>query len=364
MTWRVLPRDPDQTWLRWVWLVYAVPFALSMFLRGLAVGPRIAIGVGTVLFLALYIIGHWLRDRRVLVVVAALAAMSVAYATTTPAAAVFFVYGAAFCGGNLRRREAILAIGAEIVVAAVAGVLLELDVVYYVQALGLTVLIGAITIHGRERAIANEELRLARDEVRRLAQLAERERIARDLHDLLGHSLSVIALKSELARKLAVIDPTGAAREIGEVESIAREGLAQVRSAITGYRSSGLAAEIETVRRALSAASIETEVDVQSVALGPEEETAIALALREATTNVIRHAAARQCRIRLYARDGSALLEIEDDGQGTDRPFGNGLLGMRERFVALGGALTREWVRPQAPRGTRLLIAVPLRSRA
>jgi two-component system sensor histidine kinase DesK len=196
---------------------------------------------------------------------------------------------------------------------------------------------------------------MAQEEVERMAKLAERERIARDLHDLLGHTLSVVVLKSELAQKLLSRDAARAAQEMADVERISRQGLAEVREAITGYRTTGLAAEIEHVRETLTAAGIDATIDGRPAPLAPAQEAALSLALREAVTNVIRHSAAKQCHIRFYAQDGSALMEVQDDGTGSAAPFGNGLTGMRERIQALGGALLRD-----TDRGTRLTISVPL----
>jgi two-component system sensor histidine kinase DesK len=196
---------------------------------------------------------------------------------------------------------------------------------------------------------------MAQAEVERLAKLAERERIARDLHDVIGHTLSLVVLKTELAQKLMARDAGRAMTEMADVERIARDGLAEVRQAITGYRSGGLAAELEHVREALVAAGIEATIEAGSVPLPPAQETALSLALREATTNVIRHAAATQCHIRFYAQDTSVLMEVADNGRGGEAPFGNGLTGMRERIHALGGVLSRE-----AQQGTRLLIKLPI----
>ena len=128
---------------------------------------------------------------------------------------------------------------------------------YWAMAAVISALIGAVTIQAAAKAAGDAKLRLAQAEVERLAKLAERERIARDLHDVLGHTLSVVVLKSELAQKLIARDPARAAAEMGDVERIARDGLAEVRQAITGYRSSGLAAEIEHVRETLVAAGID-----------------------------------------------------------------------------------------------------------
>ena len=127
-----------------------------------------------------------------------------------------------------------------------------------------------------------------------------------------------------------------------------------MRQAITGYRSSGLAAEIEQVRDTVAAAGLDVAIEGRPAPLSPAQETALSLALREAATNVIRHAAATSCRIKFYAQDGSALMEVQDDGRGGDAPFGFGLTGMRERIESLGGVLRQE----SGP-GTRLLISLP-----
>jgi two-component system sensor histidine kinase DesK len=221
----------------------------------------------------------------------------------------------------------------------------------------ISALIGAVTIQAAAKAAGDAKLRMAQEEIERIAKLAERERIARDLHDVLGHTLSVVVLKSELAQKLMGRDPARALQEMADVERISRQGLAEVREAITGYRSSGLAAEIEHVRDTLTAAGIDATIEARPVTLAPAQETALSLALREAATNVIRHSAATRCHIRFYAQDGSALMEVQDDGRGGDAPFGNGLSGMRERIQALGGALMRE-----TDRGTRLMIRLPLKA--
>ncbi|MDH4063561.1 MAG: histidine kinase, partial [Acidobacteriota bacterium] len=184
----------------------------------------------------------------------------------------------------------------------------------------------------------------------------ERERIARDLHDLLGHTLSVVALKAELARTLVPHDQARAVQEIADVEQAARAGLAEVRAAIAGYRSVGFFAELANVRRTLADAGLVTRVEApEGLPLPPAEEAALALALREAATNVIRHAHATEVRIRLEHAAGVVVLEIADDGRGGQTPLGHGLTGMRERITALGGDLVR-----QSDRGTRLRITLPL----
>jgi two-component system sensor histidine kinase DesK len=178
-----------------------------------------------------------------------------------------------------------------------------------------------------------------------LAAVAERERIARDLHDVLGHTLSVIVLKAELAGRLVERDPERAIREMADVERTARTALAEVREAIGGYRAKGLAAELEMARGTLAAAGVALSCESPIPRLAVEEETVLALAVREAVTNIVRHARAQHCRMRFAnTADKFRSLVVEDDGAGMLQAGvrhieGNGLRGMRERVVALGGRL-------------------------
>jgi two-component system sensor histidine kinase DesK len=342
-------------WEPYAWLIYSVPFLVAAFNPALSAVETAVMLASYPVFVALYLAGHWVRGPRILWIVAAIDLFAIVFGARNPAAASFFIYGTALLGPALPVKQAICSLIGQVVLAAVVWQLLSLSIWFVIPATIISALIGAVTIQAAVNAARDAKLRLAQAEVEQLAKVAERERIARDLHDLLGHTLSVVVLKSELAQKLLSRDVDRARQEMAEVERIARDGLAEVREAITGYRSSGLQAEIEHVHQALISAGIETTIDAPSVDLAPAQETALSLALREATTNVIRHAGATRCHIRFYARDGSLLMEVEDNGRGGDAPFGHGLTGMRERIQALGGMLSRD-----TEQGTRLLITLPL----
>ncbi len=221
----------------------------------------------------------------------------------------------------------------------------------------LIILVGLGNHFGAKAHCAEEKLQLAQSEVEHLAKVAERERIARDLHDLLGHTLSLITLKAELARKLVDRDPQRAKQEMQDVEKTSRAALADVREAISGYRGEGLATELIRARKTLETAGIAVDSDLAELPLSPAQETVLALALREAITNVVRHAQARRCSVQLRRENDVCTLEIADNGRGADAPEGNGLRGMRERLEALGGSLQR-----QTQAGTRLVIHLPLAS--
>ena len=199
-------------------------------------------------------------------------------------------------------------------------------------------------------------LQLSQDEVRRLAATAERERIGRDLHDLLGHTLSLITLKLELSRKLLDRDPERSRLEMAEAEAIARQALAEVRSAVTGIRASDLAAELAAARLLLECQHVHFHYSPPPP-MPVEIERGLALVLREAATNIVRHADAHQAWVE-FTQDGRTLtLQIRDDGRGDVQADGNGLTGMRERVAALRGTMRLESARGQ---GTTVTVQVPL----
>lgn len=205
----------------------------------------------------------------------------------------------------------------------------------------------------------NFQLRQAREEVGRLAVTEERLRFARDLHDLLGHSLSVIVLKAELAGRLGAADPERAAREIGDVERVAREALREVREAVAGYRQLGLSQELESARATLAAAGIETRLQALAGGLPTPVDGTLAWALREGVTNVIRHSRASHAEVRLVRFDDRVELELVDDGAGCDGcDDGNGLRGLRERVAARDGTVAAG---PRPEGGFRLMVSLPLR---
>jgi two-component system sensor histidine kinase DesK len=186
----------------------------------------------------------------------------------------------------------------------------------------------------------------------------ERLRIARDLHDLLGHSLSVIALKSELARKLVEREPARAAAELDDIQAVSRTALAEVRDAVQGYRRLALADALEGAQAALAAAGIDCELAEADVALPADVDAALAWAVREGSTNVIRHSGASHCLIRVDGDGDHAAVVIEDDGTAVaSAGNGSGLSGLSERAHRLRGDL-EAGARPEG--GFRLQLTVPL----
>ncbi|GAB3826822.1 sensor histidine kinase [Dactylosporangium cerinum] len=202
------------------------------------------------------------------------------------------------------------------------------------------VLVAALAVWGVTRVMQrNAQLAEAREEITELAVAAERNRFARDLHDLLGHSLTVVSVKSELAARLVHIAPDRAEAELADIQRLVREALVDVRAAVSGYREMSLATELASARSALDAAGIEAEVPLTAEAADPDRQRLFAWVVREGVTNVIRHSEAKHCWIRLE----HAAVEITDDGRGpatSEHPTGHGLDGLRERVDSAGGSLT------------------------
>lgn len=219
---------------------------------------------------------------------------------------------------------------------------------------------------------AIRELHSARRELARLAVIEERLRLSRDLHDLLGQTLSVITLKSELARCLIKEDPEHCAQELSEIERVSRQMLREVRKTVAGYRQPTLANELDGARQLLEAAGVEYVVEQTMGDLPPAIDAILAWTIREGVTNVIRHSRARQCHIRLsnehemvcaeVLNDGDQQEELHEDRLIQQTSQGNGLSGLRERVTALGGTL---WAGPLALSGKkhfRLYVDVPMQS--
>jgi len=225
----------------------------------------------------------------------------------------------------------------------------------------LQVTFGGSAVAFRHLTATVAQLRRAREELARAAVNEERLRFARDLHDLLGHSLSTIVLKSELAGRLAPRAPGRAAAEIADVERTARDALQQVRAAVAGYRRPSLVGELAAARELLAAAGIDAHIDSSSAAgLPPAADGLLGWAVREGVTNVVRHSRARSCTIRLAMRADRATAEIVDDGTGNGTAGGEsgcGLVGLIERATAEGGYVDAG---PMAGGGFRLAVDVPL----
>lgn len=355
---RLLPERSPHGWTPYAWLIYLSFFILFAAMTGT---PRdwIIDGVATVVFLILYFRAFWVHGRALLPLLIGITAIGAITAPRNPGAASFFIYAASFAGGLGSPRAGAKWLGGVVAVIALQSWALRLPPEFWAPALVFSLVVGGPNIHFSEVRRKDRALLRAQEEAERLAKVAERERIARDLHDVLGHTLSVIVLKSELASKLARRDAARAAAEMRDVESIARNALAEVRNTIRGYRGERLDTELPAAREALIAAGVALEDDLADLGLNESDERTLALVLREAITNIVRHAKATRCRVTATRSNGRVVLMVEDDGVGGEAAEGGGLRGMRTRLAEAGGTMTRT-----TDRGTRLVFTLPERPAA
>jgi two-component system sensor histidine kinase DesK len=340
----------------YIWLMYSVFFFVEPILRRNATYWIENLAIFAV-FLAIYVC--FVETKRLqlrLPLVGLICLMGVLTIHFNDGASYFFIFAGAWLPFAVEslRTAAILLCSESLLVGAEWLVLRENPINFAITA-GFVLVVGGANSFMAEQKRADCKLRAAQEENAALAAVAERERIARDLHDVLGHTLSVIVLKAELAGRLLGKDNARAASEIADVEKTARTALAEVREAIGGYRTKGLQAEVEQARRTLDAAGVLLECGDTPPQMAASEETVLSLAVREAVTNIVRHAGATLCTMQFAeSGDGFRALIVADNGRGAGGGEGNGLRGMRERVQALGGRF-----RVESSSGTRVVIELP-----
>lgn len=334
---RLLP--PEAGWIPYLWLVYLSFFSIRYFYSPPGALESVAIALTLIAFLALYFGGYWKRGWALVPTIIGIGVLGTVWAPHNVGAGVFFIYAASFAGWLGPVRRAATGVAAVIVWAMAVAYVWQPHPTFWAAALVFGVIIGIISIYDSTQRRRDAALRLSQEEVRQMARVAERERISRDMHDLLGHTLSVITLKAELAARLIDRDPARAATEIREVEQVSRAALADVREAISGIRTRGLVGELEHARVALKAAGVRLEVEGDVPTVSPAAEAVLAMVVREAVTNVVRHAQASYCRVVLRRDADEAFVEVQDDGRGGKALAGGGIDGMRARLAAAGGRL-------------------------
>jgi len=372
-------------WLIWIaWIPVSAPGIITL-IQTHPPAPKLILSLaGALVFFALYMRLTWLCARRLATgapplqlsplarwtPIVFMTALSLALTLWNgPDWGGLFIYTATCSAGWLPTREAALTIAA-LVALVVIGVSIHAGFAAAISPAAFVAIPGFVVIATVRSMTISQALRAAREQMAAsMAVAEERLRIARDLHDLLGHSLSLIALKSELAGRLALQSPERAASEIRDIENAARTALAEVREAIADYRQSTLASELAGARELLEAAGIAyryDSVDGARLDLPAPVEAALAWTVREGVTNVIRHSHASHCVIRLTRSPTEVAVEVEDDGIGAGSEnaagaTGSGLRGLAQRVVAIGG---RYEAGPRADGGFHLAVYAPISATA
>lgn len=340
-----------------MWLVFPIASVVDMLGTGLTPVRLLEFLASMVAYVSVYL---WLvlrypfrgelspPERRVhvalLVTLAALALyLEVAFGSGIPYQFMFVVIAAAVTLPTLPAASAVVAIMA--LTSGIYALRSGWDALSstWESAVAPFAIVGFSMIIVNRLVLTVRELRAAREEITRLAVAEERLRFARDLHDLLGHSLSSITLKSELAGRLLPVAPDKAAAEVRDIEGVARNALREVREAVAGYRQPTLDEELASAQQILEAAGIACQIERSVGVLPNDVDAVLAWTVREGTTNVIRHSHAKHCEIRLMQESEEIHAEISDDGVGFSPPSdetnvnGSGLSGLAERVAASSG---------------------------
>lgn len=353
---RLLPKNRDHGLAPFAWLIFLAFFYIQPIAEHASWRSLLLTNAEALLFLSLYFGIFWVGPPLNYALLLSMAAMGLGLAKINAGASVFIIFTAAFIPWVFERaKSAIIALGVLASAIAIHALVFHPANGFSVTSLVVALGVGLSNIHFAVRNRADRKLRLAHEEIEHLAKVAERERIARDLHDVLGHTLTLISVKSTLAGKLLDKDLVKARNEIADIEKVSRQALAEIRNTLRGYNTYRLSEELQRAQSTLESAGVAVNTESSEVPLTPAQESVAALIMREAVTNVVRHAQARHCSLRVARNNGACVLEIQDDGCGGFASEGNGLRGMRERVEALGGTF-----KYKTSAGTKLSFEFPL----
>ncbi|VAW48275.1 integral membrane sensor signal transduction histidine kinase [hydrothermal vent metagenome] len=338
----LFPKQERNHYIEYIWLVYLAIFFTSLYYYHPIKYSLFYAVLGTFLFLVVYFNGYNTSANKIKWNILAILIIGSFMTALTPGASIFFVYAAAFCCRLGNTKKAV--IGLIIVSIWIVSLVLvfKFSVYFYIPALLYSLIIGAVNIYQYTIQQKDIELLLSQNEVKHLAKISERERIARDLHDLIGHTFSVITLKAELAGKLIDSDNKKAKNEILEVETISREALKQIREVVTGYRSSDLNTELAHAKHLLESHNIHFTYEFKNFEMKDSINKELAIILKELITNVLKHAKAQRVSTQISLENNSANMKVEDDGIGLNSNYNNGfgLKGIKERVKKLSGSFT------------------------
>lgn len=340
----LLPRNVNEQFSPYVWLIYLPLFFIPVIISHDESIDLVWTALALITFLGLYFHAYWVKSQYVIYHIVAIVLVGTLVAFITPTACTLFIYAGAFCSRLMPLKYAMTVLVSLLVWIASISWFFSFEMYFYQPALVFTLIVGVLNIYQCALHQNKQELILSRKETQRLAQVAERERIARDLHDLIGHTFSVITIKADLAGRLLDKDLEKARIEIKQLENISRDALSQVREVVSGYRTSDLLSELANAKNVFNSVDIYFQyhfenINEQQIELDSTSNKELAIVLRELVTNIIKHAKATQVTAIIKHQNGKIVLAIQDDGQGFEnfQHKGFGIKGIEERIQKLKG---------------------------
>ena len=339
---KLLPRPMEFQYGPYVWLVYLSIFFVSLYHYHPIENSFYLASIGTLLFLVAYFNGYWASNKSVRYNIIAIVLIGSAMSYLSSGASVFFVYAGAFCCGLGSARKAVVGLIVITSWIALLSWFYNYGAYFYLPGAIFTLLIGGMNIYQHDISLKRKELILTQKEVRHLARTSERERIARDLHDLIGHTFSVITLKAELANKLLDKDKEKAREEIIALENISRDALSQVREVVTGYRTSDLNSELAHAKYVLESNDISFKYQLDEFEMNEAVNKELAIILKELVTNILKHSQADKVEVLVQQHKQTVTMKVQDNGTGfmQQTNSGFGLKGISERVNKLKGELS------------------------
>lgn len=336
---RLIPEWAGQGILPYIWLAYLGFIYFPLIVDGGSTVQWLVVVSSTLLFLFVYFWVYWQVGYRSLLGIVAICLIGAVNTGFTDGASAYFVYAGSFCFlvGSISR--GVYALAGVLTFVGVISLILNLSPFFFLPAAFFTLFIGGINIYQKELEQKNRLLKLSQEEVKQLAATAERERIARDLHDLVGHTLSMITLKAQLARKLVRKDLDAAETELKELEATSRQTLADVREAVTGYKQRDLISELTNAKQVFHTADLEFVVATDIPELPNHVNNVLAMVIKELVTNTIKHSNGNKVCLSFEKATHRLSMTFVDNGVVTHFTQGNGIRGLKERLADCKGTL-------------------------
>jgi two-component system sensor histidine kinase DesK len=344
----LLPRNLNEQFSPYVWLIYLPLFFVPVFFLHQNPMDLLWTFLALIVFLGLYFHSYWVKSQDVIYHIVGIILLGTLAALITPTASTLFIYAGAFCSRLKPLKYAVSVLLVLLIWIAAISWFFRFEFYFYIPTLVFSLIVGVLNIYQYALHQNKQALILSRKETQRLAKVAERERIARDLHDLIGHTFSVITLKADLAGRLLDKgqdqDFEKARTEIKQLEEISRNALSQVREVVSGYRTSDLLSELANAKNVFASVDIDFKyqfenIDEQQIELDSASNKELAIVLRELVTNIIKHAQATQVTVTIKHENDKIVLAMQDDGQGFENSQhqGFGIKGIEERIQKLKG---------------------------